>query len=346
MVTATLSIDLNAITDNWRALAARCQAETAAVVKADAYGLGAAKVARALARTGARSFFVATAQEGADLRQALGPGPAISIFSGHMRGAADMIGDMNLTPLINSLDQLVRHVESLPGHAFGVQLDTGMNRLGMEPAEWAAVREVAMSQTPTLILSHLACADEPDHPMNAQQLTTFREMTDGIDTPRSLANTGGVLLGRDYHFDITRPGIGLYGGLPYSDATPVATLNLPVIQCRDLEIGETVGYGNTFTATRPTRIATLGAGYADGILRVLGAKAQVFAGDQPCPLAGRISMDMIGVDITDLQDPDPATLDLLGPHQSVDDLADAADTIGYEILTSLGARYTRRYIGG
>lgn len=346
MGTATLTIDLGALCSNWRALDKLSTVETAAVVKADGYGLGAGRVGRALARAGARTFFVAAAEEGADLRQNIGPGPVINVFSGHMRGDTDMISDMALTPMINSVDQLERHVEALPGHPFGIQLDTGMNRLGMEPAEWSALRDIALQQNPTVIMSHLACADEPDHEMNARQLDAFNQMTDGVDIPRCLANTGGVLLGKDYHFDLTRPGIGLYGGLPFADATPVVSLSVPVIQCRDLEEGENVGYGNTFTADRPTRIATVSAGYADGIIRAMGPKTVLHAGDQACPIAGRISMDMIGVDITDLDDANPKSLDLLGPHQGVDTLADAAGTIGYEILTSMGARYSRRYLGG
>jgi len=345
MSSATLTIDLDAICANWRALDAQSASETAAVVKADAYGLGADRVARALAKAGARTFFVAIAEEGAALRQALGPGPVINVFSGHMAGDADMIGDMDLVPMINSLDQMIRHVEALPNHPFGVQLDSGMNRLGMEPAEWAATREVALSQSPTLLMSHLACADDPDDPMNRQQLACFRDMTANTGVPLCFANTGGVLMGADYHFDLTRPGIGLYGGLPFADAQPVVTLDIPVIQCRDLDPGETVGYANTFTATRPTRIATVSAGYADGIHRAMGAKTHMLADGTPCPLAGRISMDLIGVDVTDLGY-DPKTLQLLGPEQGVDVLADNAGTIGYEILTALGARYTRRYLGG
>lgn len=346
MGTATLTIDLGALVANWRALDQLSASETAAVIKADAYGLGADRVGRALARAGAKTFFVAATEEGAALRQELGPDPVINIFSGHMRGDTDMIADMSLTPMINSLDQLVRHVEALPGKPFGIQLDTGMNRLGMEASEWSAVREIALQQSPTLIMSHLACADEPDHEMNTRQLATFRDMCDGIEAPLSLANTGGVLMGEDYHFDLTRPGIGLYGGLPFVDASPVANLSIPVIQCRDLEEGETVGYGNAFSVGRPSRIATVAAGYADGVIRAMGPNAFLYADDQACPVAGRISMDMIGVDITDLEDPNPKALELLGVHQTVDTLAEAAGTIGYEILTSLGARYNRRYVGG
>lgn len=343
MATATLSIDLAALVRNWKALDANSSSETAAVVKADGYGLGVQRVGRSLANAGVRKFFVAATEEGADLRAALGPGPEINIFSGHMSGDTDMIHDLQLTPMINSIDQLLRHVESLPGHDFGIQIDTGMNRLGMEPAEWAALRDVAEKQKPSLVMSHLACADEPDHPMNAQQLKVFKEVTAGLDAPRSLAATGGILLGPDYHFDVTRPGVGLYGGFPFTDAEPVAQVAIPVIQCRDLEVGETVGYSNTWTAQRPTRVATIAAGYADGLLRAMGSDMQVYHGSTACPVIGRISMDMIGVDITDLGE-DPRELGILTADQTVDVLADAAGTIGYEILTSLGNRYNRRYI--
>lgn len=342
MATATLTIDLQALCDNWRALNSLTACETAAVVKADGYGLGAERVARALQRIGVTRFFVASAEEGASLREALGPGPEINVFSGHMSGDTDMIADMTLTPMLNSAEQMLRHFEALPQAPFGVQLDTGMNRLGMEPAEWQTLREIALDLGPSLIMSHLACADDPEHPMNPYQLAQFRDMTDGLNVPRSLAATGGMLLGEDYHFDLCRPGVGLYGGLPFVDAAPVAQLDIPVIQTRNLLAGESVGYSNTWIAERPSRVATIAAGYADGILRAMGEKAWLHSGDVPCKVIGRISMDMIGVDVTDLAE-DPASLQLLGPHQSVDTLADAAGTIGYEILTSLGQRYWRRY---
>lgn len=343
MSTAALAIDLDAIAANWRALAALSTAETAAVIKADAYGLGAGRVARALARAGARRFFVAVAEEGAAVREALGPGPEICVFAGHMRGDTDMIADLGLTPMLNTLDQVTRHLEALPGHPFGVQLDTGMNRLGMEWDEWAAVAEIILAQNPVLLMSHLACADEPDHPMNPYQLDIFHQMTDGLGVPRSLAATGGILLGPNYHFDLTRPGIGLYGGQPFATGRPVVRLDLPVVQIRALTEGEVVGYGNSWQAVRPTRIATLSGGYADGLIRSLSHKAVFWHGDQPCPLVGRVSMDLITVDITDLPET-PEYLTLIGPHQGVDDLAAQAGTIGYEILTSLGPRYARRYL--
>jgi alanine racemase len=344
MATATLTIDLDAIAANWRALDRLTgpDVQTAAVVKADAYGLGVTRVARALAQTGARRFFVACAEEGAAVRQALGPGPQIAVLSGHMSGDTEMIHDLDLTPMLNSLDQITRHLESLPGRPFGVQLDTGMNRLGVELTEWEAVAPILIEAGPELLISHLACGDEPDHPANEAQLRAFHAMTDGTGLPRSLSATGGILLGRRYHFDLTRPGIGLYGGRPHEAAIPTLTLSLPVIQTREVAPGETVGYGCTWTAEKPSVVATVAGGYADGLPRTLSNKAQLWDGDTPCPLVGRVSMDLITVDITNLPEL-PRSLDIISPNQTVDALADAAGTIGYELLTALGARYTRRY---
>ena len=181
--------------------------------------------------------------------------------------------------------------------------------------------------------------------MNAYQLDQFHQMTDGITVPRSLAASGGILLGSDYHFDLTRPGIGLYGGLPVPHAEHVAYLDLPVVQIRELKEGEVVGYSNAWQADKPSKIATLSAGYADGIIRSLSDRATLFHGDTPCPLVGRVSMDLLTVDISALTE-EPKSLTLLGAQQSVDDLARDAGTIGYEILTSLGGRYQRRLRGG
>ncbi len=343
MSTATLTIDLSAIVANWRHLDAGTEVETAAVVKADAYGLGIDRVAPALAEAGARRFFVAVAEEGAVLRRVLGPGPEINVFSGHMAGDTDLIQQAALTPMVSSIDQMVRHMEASPATPFGLQLDTGMNRLGLEVAEWHAMRNVEMAQSPTLVMSHLACADDPDHEMNARQRDLFIEVTAEVDAPRSLAATGGVLMGPNYHFDLTRPGVGLYGGLPHVEALPVVTLDAPVIQVRDVSPGETVGYGNTWTAQVPSRIATISSGYADGLIRAIGTKGSLHAGDTSVPIVGRVSMDLIGVDVTALPE-DPESLQLIGSHQSVDTVAGFADTIGYEILTSLGSRYGRVYL--
>jgi alanine racemase len=345
MATATLTIDLDAIAANWRRLdrLSGPEVQTAAVVKADAYGLGVTRVARALAQAGARRFFVAYAEEGAVLRQTLGPGPQIAVLSGHMSGDTEMIHDLDLTPMLNSLEQITRHLEALPGHAFGVQLDTGMNRLGVELLEWQAVAPILIEAGPQLLMSHLACADEPDHPQNLAQLEAFHEMTDGTGVPRSLSATGGILLGPKYHFDLTRPGIGLYGGRPFETAERVVTLSLPVVQIREVEPGETVGYGGSWQAETTSKIATLAGGYADGLIRMLSNTAMLWDDDTPCKLVGRVSMDLITADVTHLEE-EPKSLDIIGPYQSVDELADAAGTIGYEILTSLGPRYLRRYV--
>lgn len=347
MAQGQLHIDLAALQANWRALDARSGAkvQTAATVKANGYGLGAGHVAHALARAGARRFFVAIAEEGVAVRSAIGPDLPIHVYSGHMEGDARLIAEAGLIPMLNSTEQLTRQFEALPGHPFGIQLDTGMNRLGMEPAEWQAVGEIALSQRPELVMSHLACADEPDHPMNARQLEVFHSLTDGINVPRSLAATGGILLGPEYHFEITRPGIGLYGGAPFTEAQAVVRLSIPVIQIREVAAGETVGYGNTFKAPDDMRLATIAAGYADGIHRVLSNQAILWAGDIPCPLVGRVSMDLLTIDVSNV-DGTPETLDLLGPHQGIDDIADVIGTIGYEVLTGLGYRYARHYQPG
>lgn len=336
-----MSIDLSAIQANWKSLAERAPgARAAAVVKADAYGLGAARVAPALYEAGVREFFVALAAEGRALRPLLGDDARIFVLSGHMEGQ-DLTG---LIPLLNSPEQFFRDRALRPRGAFGLQLDTGMNRLGLEPGEWAAIRSEALAAGPSLLMSHLACADEPEHPANAEQLAAFRAMTDGTGVPRSLSATGGILLGADYHFDIVRPGVGMYGGLPFAEARPVLSLDLPVIQTRDVKAGESVGYGYSWTAKRPSRVATVAAGYADGLARALARQGELrlWAGERACPVVGRISMDLITVDVTDLPDI-PKKLAILNAAQGIDALADLSGTIGYEILTSLGQRYARTY---
>lgn len=346
MPSGTLHIDLEAIAANWRALdrLSSPDCETGAVIKADGYGLGLTQVAPRLAREGARAFFVATADEGLSLRRTLGPEPRIYVFYGHMPGDTGTLQRADLVPLIVSIDQLTRHLEMLPRHPFGLQLDTGMNRLGLKAEEWGAVADLALAAEPVLITSHLASADEPDSDQSTRQLAAFRAMTDGVEVPRSLAATGGTLLGPAYHFDMVRPGIGLYGGLPYADAEPVVTLDLPVIACFDVAAGETVGYGASWTAVAPSRIATVAGGYADGLPRSLQPGLELMAGPVPCPAVGRVSMDLLTIDISHL-DRDPDHLTLLDPHRTVDRLGAVAGTIGYEILTSLGHRYTRRYRG-
>lgn len=343
MPAGTLTIDLSAIVANWRALDALSSGRTGAVVKADAYGLGVARVAPALAGAGARSFFVALPQEAAALRRALGPGPEIWVFGGLMPGQAEVLRGADAWPLLNSLEQAAAFRELLAGTPCGLQLDSGMNRLGLEPEDLAALDLSGLDLR--LVTSHLACADTPEHPQNAAQLEKFRRMTEGLGAiPRSLAATGGTVIGAAYHFDLTRPGVGLYGGLPFAGARPVVTLDLPVIQVRTVKAGESVGYGAAHVAEAETRVATLAAGYADGLHRALGRGVDYWAGDVPCPGLGRVSMDLVTVDVTHL-DKVPESLQLLGRHQGIDAVAEVAGTIGYEVLTSLGPRFDRVYKG-
>ncbi len=338
---AHLTIDLNAVTANWRALDALSGGETGAVVKADAYGLGAAVVGPALQAAGARTFFVALAEEGVELRRAIGPKPRIFVFSGLMQGDVEACREFDLIPLLNSAGQVTRFMDSALDKC-GLQLDTGMNRLGMELAELASIAIHLPQLAPQLVMSHLACADDPGDPTNAVQLTAFQAMTLAINAPKSLAATGGILLGAPYHFDLTRPGVGLYGGAPFAAARPVVTLSLPVIQTRTVFPGEGVGYGLSWRAAKISTIATVAAGYADGLIRAMGNKAVVYAGDTPCPVVGRVSMDLVTVDVSHLPEV-PPMLNILNATQTVDVLAEAAGTIGYEILTSLGSRYKRIY---
>ncbi len=346
MLKATVTISLSNIADNWRALDALSapQVETAAVVKADAYGLGLAQVAPALQDAGAKSFFVAQVDEAIELRTLLGPNPTIYILSGYMPGAAPHLQAHNLIPVLNSPDHIRRFKTDIPAHPCALEIDSGMNRLGIEAVELTSEMMTLASLDLRLVMSHLACADEALHPMNAAQLGAFSTLSmPYMMKPRSLAATGGTLLGPTYHFNMTRPGIGLYGGEPFKDAKPVVNLALPVIQTRTVVPGEVVGYGGTFVAKRLSKIATVMGGYADGLIRAMGPKAALYAGSTRCPVVGRVSMDMITVDITDL-DETPVALHILNATQTVDHLATAAGTIGYEILTSLGTRYERIYI--
>lgn len=356
MAQSRLTIDLGAIAQNWRALDAKTGCETGAVVKANGYGLGVEKVGPALLNAGARSFFVALAEEGASLREAIGAGPRIFFFSGLMPGDEALIRNYDLIPFINSTRQLerARNLAREMGGALpiGVQLDSGMNRLGFEPQELAAALahdDALKGLKVALVISHLACADEPDHDMNAAQAAAFAAATAHpalSGAPKSLSATGGLLLGPEFHYDLTRPGIGLYGGLPFAEARPVVTLELPIIQIRNIAPGEIVGYGAAYRAEKPRRIATLALGYADGFSRHLSAGFTARLGDIRLKSAGRISMDLITLDVTGCETAtEGAFVTLLDEDQTVDDLAHAAGTIGYEVLTSLGSRFERRYTG-
>lgn len=304
------------------------------MVKADCYGLGADRIAPALAAAGARSFFVATLGEGLAIRALLGAAVSIYVFNGPAAHEVDVYAQAALIPVLNSPAQIAEWDVRAP-HALHV--DTGMNRLGVKPHEIDAARHLQ----PVMVMSHLACASAPADPQNAVQRARFLELSGLFRHARkSLAASGGVLLGKDYTFDLTRPGIGLYGGGAMDDANPklavVATLEAPILQVFDLPAGESVGYGATFTASLPVKAATVALGYADGWLRSLSGKGYGVIGGKQCPLLGRVSMDLVTIDISAAPDSREGDLvEFLGASATVDDVAARAGTISYEVLTNL-----------
>jgi len=345
MPTARLDIDLSALAANFRTLQA-CQprAEIAPVVKADAYGLGAERIAARLIHEGAKTLFVARREEGVRLRATIGAGPVIYVLDGLDDPAVFATHD--LRPVLNSPAQVALWAQAGDLKA-ALHIDTGMNRLGVRPDELAGLPE-----TPdfSLIMSHLACADDPRHPMNAAQLEVFRAAVASLPAaPLSLANSAGAFLGPDHGFDMVRPGISLYGGGPFSaphpQIQPVATLYARVLQVRDLKANETVGYGATFTAPRDMRLATVGLGYADGLLRSFARQGHAVVKGEKRPLTGRVSMDAFSMDISGLDITIDDWVELFGAQQSVDEVAAASGTIAYEWLTRIGPRVERRYIG-
>ncbi|MEG3164829.1 alanine racemase [Sphingomonas sp. PB2P19] len=350
-----LTIDLAAIVRNYRRIAALAPNSTvAAVVKADAYGIGAARVAAALAAAGCRHFFVAHLSEVAAVRAAAPAGTPIYVLNGLVAGAEADCAALGAIPVLNSLAQLAAWRAQGPGLPAIVQVDSGMQRLGLsadEIGQLATAPALLDGIDLRYVMSHLACADEPDSPANARQRERFASICAELPlSPRSLANSGGAFLGADYHFDLLRPGIALYGGSPRPGVTmdPVVSLSAAIIQTRVVPAGTGIGYGLTAAADHPRVIATIGVGYADGWPRRLGGRGSAFVGDTRVPIVGRISMDSLLIDVSAIPDEARqagAAVELLGPHQTIDDVARDADTISYEILTQLGARYARHYVG-
>ena len=353
---ARLTIDLDAIATNYRLLTKRLgPAGLHAVVKADAYGLGVEAIANALAALGCRHFFVATLEEGVSLRAHL-PDAEIGVFNGLLKGEETAYVERRLIPCLNDLGQVERFSALGTPALAGLQIDTGMARLGLsakdverlvlEPERLSGIRL-------HYVFSHLACADAPSHPKNAEQLDLFQALTRRLPaTRRSLANSSGIFLGPEYHFDFARAGAAIYGLNPQTDRpnpmTQVIVLQGRILQVRDVDTPQTVGYGATYRASGVGRIATVAVGYADGYLRTLGNRGICFVGDRQVPVIGRISMDLITIDVTEIspQQITPGTfVELIGPHHSIDALASEAGTIGYEILTRLGHRIHRSYIG-
>lgn len=364
-----LTVDLGALVENWRDLARRSgKARASAVVKADAYGLGIEDVGETLYGAGARDFFVATADEGATLRL-YAPEARIFVLSGIWPGMERRFFENDLVPVIASEEQLTFWMSVLSDYGdypCALQVDTGFNRLGLPMDDAIALADDVSrpaSFAPVLVMSHLACGDDPSNAMNGQQLEAFRKVSaafEGIEA--SLANSAGIFLGADYHFDLTRPGIATYGGEAVpgmaNPMRPVATAEARIIQTRSVKAGETVGYGRALQLTRDSRLAIVSAGYADGYMRSQSsagvplrqtgiAGGHGFIAGHKVPVAGRITMDLTIFDVTDL----PENLvragdyvELFGSNISVDEAARAAGTIGYEMLTSMGLRHERRYI--
>ncbi|MDO9417548.1 alanine racemase [Pararhizobium sp.] len=364
-----LTIDLEALVDNWRKMGRLSgKARAAAILKADAYGLGIEPVAEALYEAGARDFFVANAEEGADLRP-LVPDGRIYILAGMWPGNEPLFFDNGLVPIINSEEQLAVYMAAISergDHPCVLHVDTGMNRLGLSVEEALALANDPArpaSFSPVLVMSHLACADDKNHPANRQQLESFRAVSaafEGVES--SLANSAGVHLGPDFHFDLTRPGIAVYGGAAANGGQnpmrPVVTAEARIVQIREAKAGTSASYGATATLARDSRIATVAIGYADGYHRASGSGVPLRATGIPgafgfvvghrVPLIGRVTMDLTLFDVTDV--PETAVragdyIEIFGSNIPVDEAARAAGTIGYEMLTSLGNRYERLYLG-
>jgi alanine racemase len=355
---SVLTIDLDALAANYRLLAEKAQpALTGAAVKADAYGVGLAPVARTLWRQGCRNFFVATPDEGLELRGLLSEA-TITVLNGLVAGDPELFRAHRLMPALNDLGQVdawrayCREKDPAPAV---LHLDTGMSRLGLPPAEF---EELAQDHTRldgielALIMTHLACADEPGNPMSRRQRDEFASALARLPAaPASLSASSGIFHGPDFLFDMVRPGVCLHGVNPLpgqpNPLLPVVRLQAKILQIRDVDTPQTVGYGASHRFDGPTRLATLAAGYADGYLRSLSGRGTAHIGGTAVPVVGRVSMDLITVDITQVPEARPGDMvDLIGPHHDVDALAEEAGTIGYEILTSLGRRYRRRYLGG
>jgi alanine racemase len=359
-----LTVDLDALVANWRKLEKTAvPAECSAVIKANAYGCGTVPVAQALGKAGCKTFFVATLDEAAAVRAAV-PSAALYVLNGFIQNTGDAYAKIDARPVIGDLNELAewdvfcRRTGWTGGVA--IHIDTGMQRLGLTVAEAQGLipRINAGDHGISLVMSHLACAESLNHPMNARQLAAFRQIASAFSgVPASLSNSSGIFLGSPFQFDMVRPGAALYGVNPTPEADnpmlPVVDLKARIMQIRDVERGESVGYGGNWTARRPTRLAVVSAGYADGYFRAGSSNdgtrgAEVMVAGKRCPVAGRISMDLLAVDVTDLEKNAVRRghmVTLIGEGITVDELAHHLGTIGYEVLTSLGRRYARIYKG-
>ena len=360
---AILTVDLDAIAANWRGLrdAGRAGGRTidcAAVLKADAYGTGASVVGPRLAAEGCKQFFVAHIEEGIALRRVL-PGLPIYVLNGLLAGTDGDFVEHELTPVLNHLVQL--NAWRAAAQRFNrpldavIHIDTGMNRLGFGPEDTQALtneRGRLRGLRLALLMSHLAASEEPANALNGEQLARFRSFVKAMPgAPASLANSSGIFLGPDYHFDLLRPGAALYGINPLpgqpNPMLPTVTLSARILQTRRIDALQTVGYGAAWRSARPSRVATIALGYADGYFRTLINRTHVHLAGHRVPVIGRISMDLVTIDVTDVPEAESqtgATVEVLGPDMTAEDLADHARTNAYEVMTALGRRYARVYL--
>jgi len=360
---AILTVDLGAIAANWRGLRDAGRAggkpvECAAVLKADAYGTGAAIVGPRLATEGCRQFFIAHLDEGIALRRVL-PEHPIYVLNGLMSGTEPDFVEHDLTPVLNHLGQL--NAWRAAAQRFNrpldavVHVDTGMHRLGFSQEEAQVLvneRGRLRGLRLALLMSHLVVSEEPANPINGEQLSRFRAFVKAMPgAPTSLANSSGIFLGPDYHFDLLRPGAALYGINPLpgqpNPMLPTVTLSARILQTRRIDAMQTVGYGAAWRSARPSRVATIALGYADGYFRTLINRTHVHLAGQRVPVIGRISMDLVTIDVTDVLEAEcqpGALVEVLGPNMTADDLADHARTNAYEVMTALGRRYARLYV--
>ncbi len=353
-----LTVDLGALKRNYRLFRSMTKASVAAPVKGDAYGIGIGPVARALIEEGCNTFFVATADEAADLR-AIDSKIQIAVLGGVLPGLEEDYLHHTIHPVLNSLEMIDRWsaLARKKERALDaiIHFDTAMNRLGLGADE----TQILLNDLTRLdnlnvrvVMSHFACSDEKDHPLNAEQARRFSDIARHFPKAvKSLSNSSGLFRETAWHHDMVRPGYALYGGNPLPETENpverVITLEIPILQIRTVKAGESVGYSASHVFTRNTTIATLALGYADGFLRSASNNARVYWNGVACPVVGRVSMDLVSIDLSSITGalPQPGEMvEVLGPHQSVDDLAARANTIGYEILTSLGPRYARAYL--
>lgn len=352
-----LKIDLDKIADNYKILAEKSgNAECAAVVKANAYGLGVIPVSKKLYSAGCRDLFVATLDEALELRKVIpSEDTNIYVFNGIREGQEECFVEHNFVPVLNNLQEVViwseysrTNSKNLPAI---IHIDTGMKRLGMRFADFMQSASRLTNLDIKFVTSHLACADDISHEMNARQLELFEEVQLLFSQYKySLANSAGIFLGEDYHFDLTRPGCALYGVNPnnakVNPVNNVISLQAPIIDIREVEVGNSIGYGASYVVNRKSIIATIPVGYADGYLRCLGNKSYCYIGSNKVAVVGRISMDSITLDVTDVPEADLGVMvEVIGDNVTINDLAQWADTIGYEVITSLGNRYHCEYIG-